>query len=125
MMMLTNMQLVEFDDWMKVDVLLRKYTDNPTVQMAGELIEAERSLMNEAVNLVRRAFSRIFIYGVCFYGIHLHIQITYANALCAVFKEDSDECQSGKDLGPGVLMAFVSMLLVLVKIVNITKFFLK
>merc|ERR1712194_844731 len=105
----------------KAAEFLDKYQTEQTDKMAGEVIQAVRALMNDAVNVTRCAFSRVFIYGVCFVGIHLHFQVTYANILCASGKR-SDECQRAKSLWIGIFAAFVSMGLVLAKVIAITKF---
>lgn len=121
MQMLLNMQLLELQDFVKVHEFLRKYKEDPTPEMAGEIIQAVRSLMNDAVNVSRHVFSRVFIYGICFCGIHLHLQVTYTNTLCA----NKPQCESGQDLWLGIVSAFVSMLLVLLKIMRITKYYWK
>merc|ERR1712176_304415 len=100
---------------------------DPPERLAGELIQAVRALMNDAVNVTRCAFSRVFIYGVCFVGIHLHFQVTYTNVLCAkdLQKEQSggsEQCEHAQALLFGIMAAFVSMLLVLAKIYAITRY---
>jgi len=118
---ITEMQALELDEYKKAAEFLDKYQTEQTDKMAGEVIQAVRALMNDAVNVTRCAFSRVFIYGVCFVGIHLHFQVTYANILCASGKK-SDECQRAKSLWIGIFAAFVSMGLVLAKVIAITKY---
>jgi hypothetical protein len=120
MSILSQMQQIDLMDWVKAHDFLRKYDESPTEEMAGEVIQAVRTLMNDAVNVGHRAFSRIFIYGICFCGLHLHIQITYTNALCA----GRQICPSGRDLWPGIVTAFVSMLLVVAQIARIAKYYI-
>merc|ERR1712060_989832 len=121
------MQSLELEEYKKAAGFLSKYQEesDPPERLAGELIQAVRALMNDAVNVTRCAFSRVFIYGVCFVGIHLHFQVTYTNVLCAkdIMKEHSggsEQCEHAQALLFGIAAAFVSMLLVLAKIVAIT-----
>merc|ERR1712232_409069 len=88
---------------------------------------AVRTLMNDAANLARCAFSRIFIYGVCFAGLHLQFQVTYANALCSASESCrqagfSSDANDWLGLCVGIGSAFVSMVLVLCKVYSITKY---
>ncbi|CAK0908857.1 unnamed protein product [Prorocentrum cordatum] len=119
---LLEMQCLELHEHAKAAGLLTKYQGegNPTEKMSGELIQAVRPLMNSAVNITRCAFSRVFIYGVCFCGTNLHFQTTYANVLCV--SSASESCNGAKALWVGIGAAFVSMLLVLAKIVSIAKY---
>merc|ERR1712194_65076 len=105
----------------KAAEFLDKYQTEKTERMAGELIQAVRALMNDAVNVTRCAFSRVFIYGICFVGIHLHFQVTYANILCSV-DSGSDECRRAKSLWLGIFAAFVSMAQVLKKVFAISMY---
>ncbi|CAK0908650.1 unnamed protein product [Prorocentrum cordatum] len=108
-----NGLLAEYEDFKKV------HDDAPTEEMTGALIQEVRTLLNNAVNVTRCAFSRIFIYGVCFCGVHLHFQVTYTNALCSGTKQCPHAQQA---LWLGIASALVSMFLVLVKVVDITRY---
>ncbi|CAK0856969.1 unnamed protein product [Prorocentrum cordatum] len=126
MSIMLEMHKLELKDWRKANDLLVKYEDRvkvhnnaPTEKMSGALIQEVRTLLNDAVNVTRCAFSRIFIYGVCFCGVHLHFQVTYTNALCSGTKH----CPNAqKALRLGIASALVSMLLVLAKVVDITRY---
>ncbi|CAK0888251.1 unnamed protein product [Prorocentrum cordatum] len=87
--------------------------------MTGALIQEVRTLVNDAVNVTRCAFSRMFIYGVCFWGVHHHFQVTYTNAVCSGMKQ----CPNAqKALWLGIASALVSMLLVVFKVVDIIRY---
>merc|ERR1712194_573967 len=117
-----SMQSLELNDCTKVIRFLAEYEseDAPTVQMAGRLIEAVRSLMSAAVNVTRCAFSRVFIYGVCCVGLNLHFQVTYANELC--MGSVSAQCGRTESLWVGIGAAFVSKVLILLKVCSITRY---
>jgi len=119
---LLEMQCLELHEHAKAAGHLTKYEgeDTHTEKMSGELIQAVRALMNSAVTITRCVFSRVFIYGVCFCGTNLHFQTTYANVLCV--GSASESCNGAKALWVGIGAAFVSMLLVLAKIVSIAKY---
>ncbi|CAK0793010.1 unnamed protein product [Prorocentrum cordatum] len=119
---LLEMQCLELHEHAKAAGHLTKYEgeDTHTEKMSGELIQAVRALMNSAVTITRCVFSRVFIYGVCFCGTYLHFQTTYANVLCV--GSASESCNGAKALWVGIGAAFVSMLLVLAKIVSIAKY---
>merc|ERR1712086_172129 len=119
---IAEMQALELDEYKKAAGFLARYQGaEHTERMAGELIQAVRALMNDAVNVTRCAFSRVFIYGICFVGIHLHFQVTYANILCSV-DSGSDECRRAKSLWLGIFAAFVSMAQVLKKVFAISMY---
>ncbi|CAK0835343.1 unnamed protein product [Prorocentrum cordatum] len=119
MSIMSEMQRLELNEWKKADELLRKYEEPITTEMTGALIREVRTLLNDAVNVTRCAFSRVLIYGACFCGVHIHFQVTYSFAL----RSGSEQCPDARDaLWLGICSTLVSMLMVFMKFIGIARY---